>query len=180
MKRSWACCEGSEMKTVLWMLGIGVGAYLFMMLMYSTSDTPRPVQSSNEVVAADVESDDAAEEAAVSEEGSPWRDFVENSDTGTGDVWPEGGLGWVEAGGHVGTTQRVCGPLMSVRETADGTFVNVGRDYPSADRFTFIFWDIYLQPIESDATICGRGDIYLYDGVTQMEMYSASALEIWQ
>lgn len=95
-------------------------------------------------------------------------------------TWPDGGLGWDEAGAYAGTVQRVCGPLMSIRGTDDGTFVNVGRDYPSADRFTFVFWDIYLDPVEAGATVCGSGEIYLYDGVTQMEMWDPSALEIWR
>lgn len=93
--------------------------------------------------------------------------------------WPEGGLGWDKAREHSGTVQRVCGPLKSVRETSDGTFVNIGKDYPSPDRFTVIFWDIYLQPINSGATICGSGKIYLYNGVAQMEMKDPSKLEIW-
>ena len=95
-------------------------------------------------------------------------------------AWPEGGIGWDGAAAHAGEVQRVCGPLMSMRETADGTFVNVGEDYPSASRFTFIFWDIYLEPINAGATLCGSGEIYLYDGVAQMEMYFAGDLEIWQ
>lgn len=94
--------------------------------------------------------------------------------------WPEGGLGWNAARDRVGTVQRVCGPLMSARETADGTFVNIGRDFPSPERFTFIFWDVYLQPIAPGATICGRGEIYLYNGVAQMEMFDPRDLEIWR
>ncbi|MBB1510617.1 hypothetical protein [Tessaracoccus sp. MC1756] len=95
-------------------------------------------------------------------------------------AWPEGGLGWDEAREYVGTVQRVCGPLMSGRETADGTFVNVGQDYPSADRFTFVFWDTSLDPIASGTTVCGQGEIYLYEGVAQMEMRDPSALELWE
>lgn len=96
-------------------------------------------------------------------------------------AWPGGdAIGWAEAAQHVGTAQRVCGPLISARRTDDGTFVNVGRDYPSADRFTFVFWDIHLNPIDSGVTVCGSGEIYLYDGtVAQMEMWDPSALEIW-
>ncbi|GAA5517979.1 hypothetical protein Lsed01_00396 [Demequina sediminis] len=105
---------------------------------------------------------------------SSWRSV------GQGATWPEDGLGWDQAAAHVGEVQRVCGPLMSSRETEHGTFVNIGADYPSVDRFTFIFWDIYLEPIDADATICGSGEIYLYEGVTQMEMTDPSALEIWQ
>ena len=65
-------------------------------------------------------------------------------------------------------------------ETDDGTFVNVGQDYPSASRFTFIFWDTYLEPIDPGATICGSGGIYLYEGVAQIEMWDTAALEIWR
>lgn len=56
--------------------------------------------------------------------------------TATAPEWPEGGLGWDSAAAHAGAVRRVCGPLISARETTDGTFLNVGRDYPSADRFT--------------------------------------------
>lgn len=95
--------------------------------------------------------------------------------------WPDGGVGWDDARDLAGTVQRVCGPLMSVRETADGTFVNIGRDYPDADRFTFIFWDIYMEGIEPDAIVCGTGEIYLYEGVVaQMELWDPTALEIWR
>lgn len=104
-----------------------------------------------------------------------------DAETAVGSEWPDGGLGWDRAREHAGTVQRVCGPLMSVRDTDDGTFVNVGRDYPAADRFTFIFWDMYLEPIETGATVCGTGEIYLYDGVVaQMEMWDPGALEIWR
>ena len=54
--------------------------------------------------------------------------------------WPENGLGWNEAADYVGTYQRVCGPLMSVIATVDGIFFNIGKDYPSVERFTFIVW----------------------------------------
>lgn len=97
-----------------------------------------------------------------------------------GPEWPEGGLGWDKAHERAGSVQRVCGPLMSARETEDGTFLNIGRDYPSPDRFTFIFWDVYLEPIETGATLCGHGEIYLYNGVAQMEMWDPGALEIWR
>lgn len=93
--------------------------------------------------------------------------------------WPEGGLSWNLASGYSGTVQRVCGPLMSDRATEDGTFINIGKDYPSSDRFTIIFWNIYLEPIEPGAVVCGTGEIYLYDGVAQMEMWDPAALEIW-
>lgn len=107
-----------------------------------------------------------------------WR--VGEVDTQPAATWPEGGLGWDAARDQAGTTQRVCGPLMSLRNTEDGAFLNLGIDYPSTDRFTFIIWGAAVEPIEEGATICGSGSIYLYDGVAQVELGSAEAIEIWR
>lgn len=95
--------------------------------------------------------------------------------------WPDGGLGWDEAYEYVGTWQRVCGPIRSVRGADYGVFINIGRDYPSSNRFTFVLWgDWWLDPIPSDAVVCASGQIYLYDGaITQMEIAHPSDLEIW-
>ncbi len=95
--------------------------------------------------------------------------------------WPEGGLGWDQAGSYAGTYQRVCGPLISMRNTYDGAFVNVGRDYPHPGRFTFILWGYELQPLPRGATICASGSIYIYEGTTaQIELGSPAELEIWE
>jgi hypothetical protein len=96
--------------------------------------------------------------------------------------WPGSqAIGWDLAARYVGTTQRVCGPLTSVRATEDGTFVNIGTDYPSTERFTFVFWDMYLSPIEAGVIVCGQGEIYLYEGVVaQAELWDPGALEIWR
>ena len=95
------------------------------------------------------------------------------------ELWPDGGLGWDVAQNYVGTRQRICGPLISLRNTDDGAFLNLGKDYPSPDRFTFIIWGVALEAIEDGATICGKGNIYLYDGVTQVELASPEDIEIW-
>ena len=94
--------------------------------------------------------------------------------------WPEGGLGWDQAGAQAGSVQRVCGPLASIRNTEDGAFLNIGRDYPDASRFTFIIWGFSLDPIMGDAVICGTGEIYLYDGVAQVELAGPEQIEIWR
>lgn len=100
--------------------------------------------------------------------------------TPTPTSWPEGGLAWDAAGNYVGSYQRVCGPLASARVTDDGIFVNVGQDYPSLGRFTFIVWgDWWMDTIPSGAVICAAGNIYLYEGVTQMEIGHPNDLEIW-
>lgn len=95
-------------------------------------------------------------------------------------AWPEGGIGWDAAHDYIGTTQRVCGPLASVRGTYDGVFINIGEDYPSSARFTFVLWgDWWLDPIPGAATVCSVGYIYSYDGVTQMEIGAPQDLQIW-
>ena len=91
--------------------------------------------------------------------------------------WPEGGIGWDSALDYAGTYQRICGPVKSLRNTYDGAFVNVGQDYPDPGRFTFIMWGVQLDPIASGTTVCAAGNIYLYDGVAQME---PAQLETWK
>ena len=94
--------------------------------------------------------------------------------------WPDGGIGWDEAHNYVGGVQSVCGPLKSIRGTDSGVFVNVGQDYPSAARFTFVLWgDWWIDAIPSNATVCSYGEIYVYDGVAQMEIFSPEDLRIW-
>ena len=96
-------------------------------------------------------------------------------------TWPDGGLGWDEARSYVGSWQRVCGPLKSVRVLDYGVFVNIGLDYPSNDRFAFVIWgDWWVDSIPANSTICASGNIYLYEGVvTQIELGHPNELEIW-
>ena len=93
---------------------------------------------------------------------------------------PGGGLAWNEAAAHVGEVQRVCGPLVTVRNSTDDVFLNVGRDYPSKSRFTIVLWDIGgIEPIASGVTVCTTGLITSYQGIAQIELRDASAVEIW-
>ncbi len=138
-------------------------------------DSEFRVESCDELLGYDIRS-----ESVTLLEQDGWCSFDATAPAAAAPEWPEGGLGWDSARAHAGTEQRVCGPLVSMRETDDGTFLNIGQDYPSAGRFTVIFWDVYLEPIETGATICGSGEIYLYDGVAQMEMWDPGALEIWR
>ena len=96
-------------------------------------------------------------------------------------TWPDGGLGWDEARSYAASWQRVCGPLKSVRALDYGLFVNIGLDYPSNDRLTFVIWgDWWLESIPASSTICASGNIYLYEGVVaQIELGHPNELEIW-
>lgn len=94
---------------------------------------------------------------------------------------PGGGLPWDDAAEYIGTVQRVCGPLATIRNSSDDVFLNVGRDYPDASRFTIVLWDIGgVESIASGTTVCTEGLITSYEGVAQIELRSASDVEIWE
>mgnify|MGYP006344436401 CR=1 FL=1 len=95
--------------------------------------------------------------------------------------WPNDGLSWGQAVNHVGTTQRVCGPLMSMRTSDDDVFLNLGRDYPDSQRFTIVLWDIGgVKSVSPGLTICANGPITSYNGVAQIELRSLDRIEIWE
>lgn len=102
------------------------------------------------------------------------------TDTPSSSQWPNGGLSWNEAVNYVGTTQRVCGPLMSMRTSADDVFLNIGRDYPDSQRFVVVVWDIGGVRAESPGvTICASGTITSYNGLAQIELRDLGPIEIW-
>lgn len=94
--------------------------------------------------------------------------------------WPGGSaIGWSEVGAHVGTSQRVCGPLVSIRGDEHGTYLNLGFDYPNERRFTVVLWDVgWVDPIASGTTVCTSGDLVGHEGATQIHTVP-EALEIW-
>lgn len=95
--------------------------------------------------------------------------------------WPNGGLSWDQAVNFVGTTQRVCGPLMSMRTSADDVFFNIGRDYPNPQRFAIVVWDIGgVKPESPGLTICTTGLITSYNGVAQIELRDLVPIEVWE
>lgn len=103
------------------------------------------------------------------------------ADTLEVETQPGGGVAWNEAGGYAGTTQRVCGPLAGAGNSTDDVFLNLGLDYPDPARFQIVLWDIgSVEPIPSGATLCTSGQITLYEGVAQIELRSASSVEIYE
>lgn len=97
------------------------------------------------------------------------------------DPQPGGGLTWDQAIFHVGTVKRVCGPLASVRSSDDDVFLNIGRDYPDATRFTIVIWDVGgVEYIEPGATLCTEGVITTYQGVAQIELRTTADVELWR
>ena len=94
---------------------------------------------------------------------------------------PGGGIAWNEAVNNAGTTQRVCGPLAGSGNSGDDVFLNLGLDYPDFGRFQIVIWDIGgVEPIAYGSTLCASGRITLYEGVAQIELDSASQVEIYE
>jgi hypothetical protein len=93
---------------------------------------------------------------------------------------PGGGIPWDEAVNYAGTTQRVCGPLAGSGNSNDDVFLNLGRDYPDAERFQIVLWDIGgVEAIPYGSTLCTSGPVTLHEGVAQIELQSASSVEIY-
>lgn len=91
-----------------------------------------------------------------------------------------GRVGLVAAVNYAGTTQRVCGPFAGTGSSNDDVFLNLGRDYPDPERLQIVLWDVgSVEPITNGATLCASGQITLYEGVAQIELQSASLVEIY-
>lgn len=94
---------------------------------------------------------------------------------------PQGSINWSEAINHVGSTRYVCGPLVNGGTSDDDVFLNLGRGYPDAERFTIVIWDIGgVEYIPEGVTLCTTGMITMYDGVAQIELRSANEVEVWE
>lgn len=100
-----------------------------------------------------------------------------------------GAKNWSQASSLVGSDAFITGPVRSVlyetSSTGDPTFLNIGADYPRADRFTVVIWgknrSQFVPPPESayrGETVCVRGRVQEYRGVPQMQISSPSQIVI--
>lgn len=93
---------------------------------------------------------------------------------------PGGGIPWDIAIEHVGTNQRVCGPLAGTGTSQNDVFLNLGLDYPDPARFQIVIWDVGgLEPIAVGSTLCTTGTVTAYEGVAQIELYEPGVVEIY-
>ena len=92
---------------------------------------------------------------------------------------------WTEAQNYVSEVKTVCGPVIGVTYAADSngqpTFINIGMNYPSPQRFTVVIWGrsrgLFIDKPEeafSDQDICVTGTISTYKGVLEMEVSQPS------
>ncbi len=101
---------------------------------------------------------------------------------------PSNAIAWHEAKNHVGERATICGPVIDTHyaSTSKGkpTFLNIGQDYPSANRFTVVIWDDYRGnfPQAPDVyyigkTICVTGLIIEYERIPEIEVKSPSQIQ---
>jgi hypothetical protein len=101
---------------------------------------------------------------------------------------PAGAISWDKAKDHIGDRATVCGPVAGTKygDTGRGkpTWLNIGKDYPSSERFIVIIWGEnrgnFPQPPETyyyGKTICVTGLIQEYDGIPQIEVTSPDQIQ---
>lgn len=95
---------------------------------------------------------------------------------------------WSEAGSRVGETVTIQGPVVGAaylpEETGSPTFLNLGEDFPSEDRFTVVIWDgdrgDFPTPPEdafAGQKVIVTGTISEYEGTPQIEVSDPSQIE---
>lgn len=103
------------------------------------------------------------------------------------EIHDENTINWSEAASYVGEHATVCGPVISARYAPSSrgapTFINIGADYPSENRFTVVIWgsdrELFGKAPESDylgETICVTGVIILFDRIVEIEASDPSQI----
>jgi len=111
----------------------------------------------------------------------------DEEDEGNKDL-PSAAMQWDEAKDHIGDRTTVCGPVAGTKygATSSGnpTWLNIGKDYPSSERFVVIIWgenrSNFPQPPETyyyGKTICVTGLIQEYKGIPQIEVKTPDQIE---
>ena len=96
---------------------------------------------------------------------------------------------WYQAKRCAGLTRTVKGPVKGTKYAASSTgrptFLNFGRTYPDASRFTVVIWGKYRSAFPSrpevmyrGKTVLATGTIRMYQGSAQMSIRSPSKLRI--
>lgn len=95
-------------------------------------------------------------------------------------------IAWKKAYGHVGETVTIKGTVKGIFQSTGSngspTFINIGRDYPENGRVTVVVWEENLPNFDNLYAYEGEkvyvtGEIYMYDGVAQIEASDQSQIE---
>ena len=120
----------------------------------------------------------------IAPEPSPKTDTPTTPTTGL----PAGAISWDKAKDHIGDRTTVCGLVAGTKYGATSrgkpTWLNIGKDYPSSERFVVIIWGEnrgnFPQPPESyydGKSICVSGLIQEYEGIPQIEVTTPDQIE---
>ncbi len=101
---------------------------------------------------------------------------------------PAGAISWDKAKDHIGDRTTVCGTVAGTKYGATSrgnpTWLNIGKDYPSSERFVVIIWGEnrgnFPQAPESyysGKTICVTGLIQEYEGIPQIEVTTPDQIQ---
>lgn len=102
---------------------------------------------------------------------------------------PSGAIDWTEARQYVGQTVTIYGTVAGTHFASGSngrpTFINIGVDHPNQNRVTAVIWGEYRDNFSQDPevmysgrTITVTGEIYLFDGVTNIRVTSPSQIQI--
>jgi hypothetical protein len=100
-----------------------------------------------------------------------------------------GSIRWQVAENYVGHRRSVRGPVRSAVFASGSrgrpTFLNVGRPYPSPERFAVVIWGRFRNRFPSPPErlyggeyICVRGRIRLFDGVPETFLSGPGAIDV--
>lgn len=102
---------------------------------------------------------------------------------------PSSAIPWNEASAHVGETVTLYGLVVGAEyaNTSNGqpTFLDIGASYPDKNRLSITIWGKNRaafspspEALYEGKTICVTGEVYLYDGVCNIEITSPDQIEI--
>lgn len=100
-----------------------------------------------------------------------------------------GAIDWSQASQYVGQHARIIGPVVggtfARQSSGQPTFLDVGRRFPDAGRFTVVIWiedrHKFPQPTEDyyrGRTVCVTGTVELFDGSPQIVAREAHQIDV--
>jgi hypothetical protein len=102
---------------------------------------------------------------------------------------PAGSIDWSKAANYIGEYKTVCGPVIgsNYATSIDGapTFLDIGKAYPDASRFTVIIWDknranftVSPDTAYNGKTICVYGLIQSVEGTPEIEATKSGQIQV--
>lgn len=105
------------------------------------------------------------------------------------DSIPASAISWQDAKGYIGKSVSIYGPVVEVEYASASkgkpTFIDIGEGYPGKNRVTITIWGKNRasfsgspEDLYSGKTVCVTGELYLYNGVCNVEVQTPSQIEI--